>query len=140
MIRLPACGLVLVMAGGLHACCFRSCDPGAAGDAMATADAVPVGALEITDWGPRQARAGVAFNVQPGGHAALWIRVDRPLDGESVLVRFGDAYLEGEVAGVLVTAMVPPESYARPGSYDVRVVARGRDGRRDSNKVVFTVH
>lgn len=139
MIRLPACGFVLVIAGCLQACCFRSCEPGDAGDAMAAADALPVGALVITDWGPRQTRAGVAFNVQQGGYAALWIRVDRPLDGESVLVRFGDAYLEGEVSGVLVTAMVPPESYARPGSYEVRVVARGSDARRDSNEVAFTV-
>jgi hypothetical protein len=139
MNRLLACSLVLATAGGLQACCFRSCEPAGADDARNAAGPVPVGALEITDWGPRRTRAGIAFNVQQGGHAALWIRVDRPLDGYDVLVQFGDAYLAGQASGKLVTAWVPPESYARPGVYDVRVVARTGNARRDSDKVAFTV-
>lgn len=139
MNRLPACGLVLLLAGGLQACCFRSCSPAEAGDALAAASPAPAGALAITSWGPRRTKAGVPFNAQRGVHAALWIRVDRPLDGDSVLVRFGDAFLEGQASGELVTAVVPPESYARPGDYEVRVVARTGDARRESNQVVFTV-
>lgn len=139
MNRLLSCGLVLLAAGGLQACCFRSCEPVDAGDALAAANATHAGALEITEWGPRRTTAGVAFNAQQGGHAALWIRVDRPLDGDGVLVQFGDAYLEGQVSGDMVSAVVPPESYGRPGRYDVRVVARTPGARWESNKVVFTV-
>lgn len=139
MSRLPSCGLVLLVAGSLQACCFRSCEPAGAGDAPAAAMAVPAGALQIIDWGPRRTSAGVAFNVQQGGHAALWIHVDRALDGQDVLVQFGDAYLEGQPSGKLVTAWVPPESYAHPGVYDVRVVARTGNARRDSNTVAFSV-
>ena len=128
----------MLAACALQACCFRSCEPGAAGDATA-ANAASAGTLRIADWGPRATRAGIPFNPQHGVRAALWIRMDRPLGGESVLVQFGDAFLEGQASGALITAVVPPESYAHPGSYDVRVVARSRDARRDSNKVVFTV-
>ena len=139
MNRLLSCGLVLLVAGGLQACCFRSCEPADARDAMQQARNVPIGVLQIVDWGPRHARAGIAFNVQAGGHAALWIRVDRSLDGQEVLVQFGDAYLEGQASGRLVTAWVPPESYAHPGVYDVRVLARTGNARRESNTVAFTV-
>lgn len=139
MNRLLASGVVLLATAGLQACCFRSCEPDEAADALAAASAAPVGTLRITDWGPHGTRAGIPFNAQHGVHAALWIHVDRPLDGESVLVQFGDAFLEGQPSGELITAVVPPESYAHPGSYDVRVVARARDTRWDSNKVVFTV-
>lgn len=139
MNRLSACGLVLLAAGGLQACCFRSCEPGEAAGALAAAAPAPAGTLAITNWGPRRTRAGVPFNAQQGVHAALWIRVDRPLDGDSVLVQFGDAFLEGQPSGELVTAVVPPESYARPGDYEVRVVARAGDARWESKRVVFTV-
>jgi hypothetical protein len=139
MNRVLAAGLLLFAGAGLQACCFRSCEPVDAGDAMGATSAAAAAPLAITDWGPRRTPAGVAFNVQDAGRAAVWIRVDQPLDGSDVLVQFGDAYLAGQAAGGLVTAMVPPESYARPGRYDVRVLARNRSGRRDSNTVVFTV-
>lgn len=139
MNRLAACGFLLLVACGLQACCFRSCEPVEAGDAPVAASDAPARPLAITNWGPRRTTAGVPFNTQQGIHAALWIRVDRSLEGDSVLVQFGDAFLEGQPSGELVTAVVPPESYARPGDYEVRVVARAGDARWESNQVVFTV-
>jgi hypothetical protein len=136
---LAACVLVLAMVGGLQACCVRKCVPDDVGAAPAVASDALAGTLRITRWGPTRTQAGVPFNTQRGIHAALWIRVDRPLDGDSVLVQFGDAFLEGQPSGGLVTAVVPPEAYARPGDYEVRVVARSGDSRWESNKVVFTV-
>lgn len=84
-------------------------------------------------------RAGVPFNAQGAGRAAIWVQVDQPLDGRIALIQFDDAFLEGQVSGAVVTAVVPGASYARPGAYEVRVLARTKDAQWSSNKVVFTV-
>lgn len=133
--RLAAGILAAASVAGLQGCCFDACNASAA----SAADATPVRRLRIVDWGPRDGRAGIPFNAQPGGRAALWIRLDRGIDGRTALVQFDDAYLEAQVAGNLVTAMVPGESYARPGVYAVRVVATAGDGTRwSSDRVSFT--
>jgi hypothetical protein len=130
----------LLCACSLQGCCFRSCTPAADAAADgATAAAVPPIPIGIAAWGPQRTRAGVAFNVQPGGQAAIWIRLDRKLDGTIALVRFGDAYLEGQVAGETVTAVVPPEAYAARGLRDVGVVARSGSAQWRSDTVPFTV-
>lgn len=133
-----ASGVVLLMAAALQACCFRTGDGGNE-DAAPASGATPVAALEIVSWGPHQTRAGVPFNVQPGGHAAIWIQVDQPLDGRIALIQFDDAFLEGQVSGHMVSAVVPEPSYARPGAYEIRVIARSGDAEWSSNKVSFTV-
>ena len=84
-------------------------------------------------------RAGVPFHAQGAGRAAIWVQVDQPLDGRIALIQFDDAFLEGQVSGAVVTAVVPGASYARPGAYEVRVLARTKDAQWSSNKVVFTV-
>lgn len=113
-----------------------------------TANAVPgsaatqgalSGNLKITSWGPDSTQAGVVFNKQPNGSAALWIRLDQPLTGDVAGVEFNGVLLQGVVSGNLVTAGVPAELYAKPGSFKVDVIARKGDGSVQSNEVIFTV-
>lgn len=104
-----------------------------------TGSADPGGTLEIANWGPHQTKAGVPFNVQSGGHAAIWIRVNRPFGDRIAMIQFDDAVLEGQVSGQLVTAVVPAELYARHGTYTVRVIVHQGTSYRSSNKVKFTV-
>lgn len=132
-------GFVLLLAGGLQACCFQTSGTDTNESMATTSDAAPVGALGIVDWGPRETRVGIPFNVQEGGRAAIWIRVNRTLAGQSALIQFDDAFLEGNASGDLVMAVVPEASYAKPGVYEVRVIASAGDVHRSSDKVSFTV-
>lgn len=133
MRSLFACGLSLLLASGLQACCFRT------GNTDAATTAAPVGPLQIVNWGPRQTRAGVPFNAQSSGHAAIWIRVNQPVDDWATLIQFDDAFLGGNAKGSLITATVPEASYAKPGGYEVRVIVGTADAHWSSNKVTFTV-
>jgi hypothetical protein len=99
----------------------------------------PAAPLRILDWGPRSTRAGIPFNVQPGGHAGVWLRLNQPLKGRVVLVQYGDAFLEGQVAGPMVTAIVPEPAYARRGAREVRAIARFGDAHWGSDPVSFSV-
>lgn len=137
--RMFAYGLALLLAGGLQACCVRTGETGGDAGAGEAGGAKPIGALEITDWGPRQSKAGVPFNANADGHAAIWIRVNRPLDGRIAKIQFNDAILEGHVSGRLVTAMVPAGLYAKHGAFAVRVFVRQGNAYQGSNKVKFTV-
>ncbi|HEY9540610.1 MAG TPA: hypothetical protein VIR05_03110 [Luteimonas sp.] len=132
-------GLALLLVGGLQACCSRSGNASGNGYAAAASSPGQAGTLEITVWGPRQTTAGDPFNVQQGGQAAIWIRVDQPLDGWIAQIEFDDAVLEGHGSGHLVTAVVPEALYANRGTYEVRVAARKANALRLSNTVLFTV-
>jgi hypothetical protein len=113
-------------------------DPGAkAGGALSRT--APPAPLRILDWGPRGTRAGTPFNVQPGGHAGVWLRLNQPLKGQVVLLQFGDAFLEGQVSGPLVTAIVPESSYATAGAREIRAIARFGDAHWGSDEVSFSV-
>src|SRR3546814_14741478 len=107
---------------------------------VCSSDLGQAGTMEINVWGPRQATAGDPFNVQQGGQAAIWIRVDQPLDGWIARIEFDDAVLEGHGSGHLVQAVVPEALYANRGTYEGRVrseerrvgkecVSRGRSRR-----------
>ena len=65
--------------------------------------------------------------------------MNQPLDGRIALIQFKDAFLEGQVSGDLVTAVVPEALYAKPGVYEVRVVARIGEAYWNSNEVLFKV-
>lgn len=137
--RVLAYGLALFLAGGLQACCVRTGETTGDAGAGEAGAAKPIGALEITDWGPRRSKAGVAFNANADGHAAIWIRVNQPLDGRIAKIQFDDAILVGRVSGRLVTAMVPEALYAKQGTFTVRVIVRQGNAYQGSNKVKFTV-
>lgn len=138
MNKAVACGLLLLLVGQ-QGCCFRTKGIGADEGVAAISDATPIDAIEIVGWGPRETRAGVAFNPQGSGRAAIWIRVDRSLDGRRAWIQFDDAFLEGQVSGETVTAVVPEASYAKPGEHEVRVIARSADAHWRSGKVRFKV-
>src|SRR3546814_10470936 len=126
-------GLALLLVGGLQACCSRSGNASGNGYAAAASSPGQAGTLEITVWGPRHTTAGDPFNVQQGGQAAIWIRVDQPLDGWIAQIEFDDAVLEGHGSGHLVPAVVPDALYANRGTYEVRVAARKANAHRLSN-------
>lgn len=133
------CALPLLTATGLTACGRQIGDPSDAGRAAAAGSATSVRRLKIVNWGPRKTKAGVPFNVQPGGAAALWIRMNQSLDGSRAWIQFADATMQGHVSGNLVTAAVPPVLYVKPGIYAIRVVVRKGDATHHSNEVRFTV-
>jgi len=139
MQRLMTCGLGLLLASGLQACCFHSDTGSGNGIATAASDAIPAGMLEIVGWGPHETKAGDPFNAQRNGQAAIWVQVDQPLNGWIAQVQFSDAVIEAKASGHLVTATVPKALYAKPGAYEIRVVARKANVSRLSNKVLFTV-
>lgn len=97
------------------------------------------GNLKITSWGPDSTRAGVTFNAQPNGEAALWVRLNQSIDGYQASVEFDGTLLPGNVTDNLVTAGVPAMLYAKPGAYTLRVIARKGTRSLQSNEVAFTV-
>lgn len=134
--RLLMCILASIMAVALAAC-GRSGTPTAAQHPSGRPSAN--GNLKITSYGPDHTEAGVVFNVQPNGGAALWIRLNQSLDGYEAAVELNATLLQGNVSGNLVTAGVPASLYAEPGSYNLRVIARRSTRIEQSNDVKFTV-
>lgn len=83
--------------------------------------------MEIVDWGPKEIRAGIPFNPQPGGDNALWVSTrNAPFDTEMVL---GETVLTTDVhpAGNLVTATVPPDMTIQPGELQMYLRSLDRD-------------
>ena len=139
--------LVTYSMGAIAALALAACGQQSAGTAASNSAPQPsamVGAtpapvnLEITSWGPDKTKAGVAFNKQPNGSAALWIRVNQSLDGDEAAVQFNGVLLQGNVSGNLVTAGVPADLYANAGAYKVSVIARKGGQSSQSNVVIFT--
>jgi hypothetical protein len=140
--RVLVCTSAAVMALALAACGNHApgaSSTGAAPQASATGGAAAPAGLEITSWGPDSTKAGVVFNAQPGGNAALWVRVNRPLDGDEAAVEFNGTLLQANISGNLITVGVPKSLYATPGIYKMHVVARKGEQSVQSNDVQFTV-
>jgi hypothetical protein len=99
----------------------------------AAAPAVPPVAVSL---GPATTPAGVAFNVQPDGSAALGVNC-READDKTVIV-FASRPLvtiKAKGAGCFVTATVPKELFSTPGSYPVYL----RNSAGESNHLDFVV-
>lgn len=127
-------GSMAIVAVLALAACGRSANTATSAGKSASAQG-----LSISSWGPQSTKAGEAFNVQPGGAAALWIRVNRSLDGDEASIDFNDTLLPGNISGNLVTATVPAPMYATSGTYNVQVVVRSGTVSSKSNVVAFTV-
>jgi len=95
--------------------------------------------LQITKWGPDRTKAGVVFNEQSDGSAALWIRMNKSLNGADVVVDFNGQPLTTAVQGELVTATVPPSLFAAPGTYALHVSVKQGSAVVQSNGVTFLV-
>jgi hypothetical protein len=77
------------------------------------------------DWGERSTRAGQAFNEQPDGSAAFWVRID--CFPENTVAVFNDVELPTTLRpdDGLITARVPdPTLYASPGRLRLELLDR----------------
>ncbi len=86
----------------------------------------PLRRVEIVDWGPKTARAGEAFNRQPNGQSALWLRLDSDAIG-SATIRLDGRELTTFTQGVTATALVPPELLSEPRPLSLQLVDRLRN-------------
>lgn len=143
MNRTMLCGSAIVVALSLAACGNQSADTTSANStpqSSAMADATPApSSLKITSWGPQSTKAGMVFNTQPNGEAALWVRLNQSLDGYQAGIEFNGTLLQGSITSNLVTAGVPVMLYAKPGIYTLHVIARKGTQSLRSNEVAFTV-
>lgn len=134
-----ACVLGMVAALTLAGCGDHASAPAGTGAAPALSTSASSAALSITSWGPQETKAGEAFNKQPDGSAALWIRLNHSLDGEEAAVEFNGVLLPANISGNLVTVTVPAHLYASAGRVNLHVVAREGTQSVQSNDVTFTV-
>jgi hypothetical protein len=114
-------------------------DPvGAGAEAKNDAAAVIPAAVipEVISLSPPTTPAGVGFNVQPDGSAALGI-VCKTADDKSVIVFASKplATLKAKGEGCFITATVPKELFSTPGTYPVYV----RNSAGESNRLNFVV-
>jgi hypothetical protein len=74
----------------------------------------------VEAYGPTGTQAGEAFNRQPDGSSALWLRLPglRP----TASLRFDGRPLASAIAGDGISAVVPPELFATPGRHWLQVV------------------
>jgi len=92
--------------------------------------------VKIVDFGPNLIHRGQPFNVQPNGNSAMWMRASVPLPA-GVRVRMGNAVLDAQVSGDLVTFSVPLDAL-QPGAA-VPLVIVGGDGAALSDTVSIDV-
>lgn len=96
--------------------------------------------LKIASWGPDSTKAGVVFNTQPNGSAALWVKLNQTLvPGDVAAIEFNGVLLQGAITGNFVSAYVPADLYAKPGVYKVHVIASKGGRSMQSSDVTFTV-
>lgn len=80
----------------------------------------PVPFPVIANWGQQSTPAGVPFNVQADGRSGVYFELNQQAPPGDLLVTFDGKPLAGvAVTGVMVTATIPPEYLAVPGSYPV---------------------
>ena len=143
MSRVASCSIATIAALLLAACGDQSTSTtapvSAPASAAATSATTAPSRLKITSWGPHSTKAGEAFNKQPDGSAALWIRLNQSLDGDVAAVEFNGVLLQGNISGNLVTTGVPADLYAKPGVYTMHVLARKGERTTQTNDVKFTV-
>ncbi len=143
MNRIAVCIAGAAMVLALSACGNQSTSTtssGAASQSASTANAMPAPtALKITSWGPESTKAGVAFNVQPNGGAAFWVRLNQSMEGFNAFIDFNGTSLQGAISGNLMTAAVPAGLYARPGTFTLYVTANKGERTLRSNDVKFVV-
>ena len=97
----------------------------------------PQAPLILREIGPIQTKVGQAFNVQPDGHAAMWLKTENAT--ETTLVVWGWTRLKtAYVSPTGLTALVAPrELYSKAGQYQIYLVDSKTD--KTSNVLSFTV-
>ncbi len=130
--------VVIGLATSVSGCGRGDQSPSSPGEATAASGATHEN-LQITNWGPQRTPAGVVFNAQPDGNAALWIRMNQSLDGAMATIDFNGHQLTATVQGELVTAIVPASLYAASGTYPLHVSVKHGVSMLQSNNVQFVV-
>ncbi len=92
--------------------------------------------VRVLRYGPETATVGVAFNAQPDGSSAIWMELSGPVSDDTTLY-LGGKPLKTFVNGAMVTALVPNDLIAEPGTIDLRVV--DDSGNRFSEPVTLTL-
>lgn len=139
-IRKSIVACLFGVAGALAlAGCGNHANTPAASGAASAASSAPLASLSIASWGPQETKAGEVFNKQPNGSAALWLRMNQSLDGDTAAVAFNGTLLPTVISGNLVTLAIPAPLYAAAGSVKLHVVAHRGEQSAQSNDVTFTI-
>ena len=92
--------------------------------------------LALKEIGPIQTKAGVAFNAQADGSAAMWLKTENAT--KDTIIMWGDKQIRTDFHDPKVlTSPVPKELYAKPGKYEI-YLKDPKTGAR-SNSLFFTV-
>ena len=90
----------------------------------------------LKEIGPAKTKAGVAFNVQSDGGAAMWFVTENAT--ETTAIYWGDTKLRTDFHNPkLLTAPVPQELYARPAKLQIYLLDTKTGSK--SNSMTFTV-
>lgn len=109
-------------------------------DAASPTRSAPIVPLRIADYGPQWAHRGKAFNVQPDGVSALWVKLSRPVDTSATHVILAGKQLVTTSQGATITAVVPLELISAPGRLKLSVMTREPSGEPvQSDDVPFEV-
>jgi len=95
----------------------------------ASAATAPSDVSAVAGWGPQSTKAGKAFNVQPDGESAMWIRVQGLSSDRGNYIQFGEVKITRLLQKPdLVTFAVPASAYATAGDQKIRLfeAATGR--------------
>ncbi len=92
--------------------------------------------LILKEIGPTTTKAGKGFNTQPGGESAIWARAVNATES-TVIVWQKKELPTFTHAEEILTAPVPREFYARPGSFEIFLLDT-KTGTKSSS-MVFVV-
>jgi hypothetical protein len=89
----------------------------ASGDQSQKVSEDQLAACKINSWGPNKGKAGEAFNRQPSGASAFWVRTNCAANGSQMLL--DGAALKTTVHKDLLTAKVPNGHRLEAGSHEL---------------------
>jgi hypothetical protein len=93
--------------------------------------------LILKEIGPTKTKAGQAFNVQPGGGAAMWLKTENAT--KTTVVVWGETKLRTTFVNSqeLTAAVAPEDLYSKPGKCQIYLLDTKTGAK--SNSLVFTV-
>jgi len=100
--------------------------PPAAATADSGDDTATAGKLAVVNFSPNTTPAGTSFNVQADGNSGISFELNRPAPAAEFAGWFDNKPLTGLVANkMIVTATIPGEYLAQPGSYPIELEVGG---------------
>lgn len=93
------------------------------------------GSPVLTEIGPIKTKAGVKFNLQPSGEAAMWVHAQNVTD--TTVIVWGERQLRTDKQPYGASAGVPGELYAKPGQFQIHLLDT-KTGVK-SNSLTFVV-